>query len=215
MYNIEIKILRTLRYRTILSRSTILTIHTDDTFNSLPTILVSRNDPSCVRRHQYNKVYFRELFLAAYFSRKFGKPSDIRFQQFIFFSLRHHTFRNLPSKIVLYSIYVIMYVHGNQLTRTTDDDNGRHILNLSYYLTINPTHHIYNIQLIKNVFLWNLFISKFSIAALTSVASLPKKSKRQQVSKKKQNIQILNILLGYPNIESSQPTMSTPTSQAN
>ena len=34
------------------------------------------------------------------------------------------------------------------------------------------------------------------------------------MSKKKQNIQIVNILLGYPNIESSQPTMSTPTSQA-
>ena len=34
------------------------------------------------------------------------------------------------------------------------------------------------------------------------------------MSKIKQNIQIVNILLGYPNIESSQPTMSTPTSQA-
>ncbi len=44
------------------------------------------------------------------------------------------TFRNLPGKIVLYSIYVIMYVHGNQLTQTTDDeDDGRHTLNLSYY----------------------------------------------------------------------------------
>ncbi len=30
------------------------------------------------------------------------------------------TFHNLPSKIVMYSIYVIMYVHGNQLTQTTD-----------------------------------------------------------------------------------------------
>ena len=31
-----------------------------------------------------------------------------------------------------------MYVHGNQLTQTTDDDDdddGRHTLNLSYYLT--------------------------------------------------------------------------------
>jgi hypothetical protein len=34
------------------------------------------------------------------------------------------------------------------------------------------------------------------------------------MSKKKQNIQIVYILLRYPNIESSQPTMSTPTSQA-
>ena len=34
------------------------------------------------------------------------------------------------------------------------------------------------------------------------------------MSKIKQNIQIVNILLGYPKIESSQPTMSTPTSQA-
>ena len=34
------------------------------------------------------------------------------------------------------------------------------------------------------------------------------------MSKIKQNIQIVNILLGYPSIESSQPTMSTPTSQA-
>jgi hypothetical protein len=34
-----------------------------------------------------------------------------------------------------------------------------------FLMTIDPTHHIYNIQLIKNVFWWNLFISKFSIAA--------------------------------------------------
>ncbi len=34
------------------------------------------------------------------------------------------------------------------------------------------------------------------------------------MSKKNQNIQIVNILLKYPNIESSQLTMSTPTSQA-
>ena len=32
-------------------------------------------------------------------------------------------------------------------------------------MTIDPTHHIYNIQLTKNVFKWNLFISKFSSAA--------------------------------------------------
>ncbi len=52
------------------------TDHTDDTFNSLPAILVSRNNPSCVCRCQYNDIYFRELFLAAHFSRKFEKPSD-------------------------------------------------------------------------------------------------------------------------------------------
>ena len=38
---------------------------------------------------------------------------------------------------------------------------------LLFLMTINPTHHIYNIQLIKNVFQWNLFISKFSSAAPT------------------------------------------------
>jgi hypothetical protein len=77
MYNIEreIKILRKLRYRTV--RSMYHTDHTNDTFNSLPAILISRNDPSCVGRRQYNGIYFRELFLAAhYFSRKFEEPSD-------------------------------------------------------------------------------------------------------------------------------------------
>jgi hypothetical protein len=124
MYNIEIKILRKLRNRIVgYCQEVCSTDHTDDTFNSLPTILVSQNDPSCICRCQYNEIYFRELFLAAHFSRKFEKPSDKRFRGFIF-SLRmilsYHTFRNLPSKIVLYSIYVIMYARGNQLTRTTD-----------------------------------------------------------------------------------------------
>ncbi len=32
-------------------------------------------------------------------------------------------------------------------------------------MTIDPAHHIYKIQLNENVFLWNLFISKFSSAA--------------------------------------------------
>ena len=41
-----------------------------------------------------------------------------------------------------------------------------------------------------------------------------KEIKEESGEQKKQNIQIVNILLGYPNIESSQPTMSTPTSQA-
>ncbi len=34
-----------------------------------------------------------------------------------------------------------------------------------FLMTIDPTHHIYNIQLTENVFQWNLFISKFSSAA--------------------------------------------------
>jgi hypothetical protein len=41
-----------------------------------------------------------------------------------------------------------------------------------------------------------------------------KEIKEATGEQKKQNIQIVNILLGYPNIESSQPTVSTPTSQA-
>jgi hypothetical protein len=109
---------RTIRY----CQEVCSTNHTDDTFNSLPTILISWNDPSCVCRCQYNKIYFRELFLAAHFSRKFEKPSDKRFRGFIFSlqTISYHTFHNLPSIIVLYSIYVIMYAHGNQLTWTTD-----------------------------------------------------------------------------------------------
>ncbi len=33
-----------------------------------------------------------------------------------------------------------------------------------FLMTIDPAHHIYNIQLTENVFEWNLFISKFSSA---------------------------------------------------
>ena len=111
-------------YRTVLSRSTIictiLTILTiDDTFNSLPAILVSRNDPCWVCRRQYNKIYFCELFLAAHFSRKFEKPSDkVPTVHFLLCDDIVHFATYLLSKIVLYSIYVIMYVHGNQLTQT-------------------------------------------------------------------------------------------------
>ncbi len=119
------------------------TDHTDDTFNSLPTILVSRDDPSCVCRRQYNKIYFCKIFLAAHFSQKFEKPSD-KVPTVHFFLCGNSTFLNLPSKIVLYSIYVIMYVHGNQLTQATDHrrqttDGGRHTLNLSYYLINRST----------------------------------------------------------------------------
>ncbi len=76
----------------------------------------------------YNEIYVRELFLAAHFSRKFEKPSD-KVPNGSFFTLRryHSTLfrnRNLPrlvhtSKIVLYSIYVIIYVRGNSIG--TDD----------------------------------------------------------------------------------------------
>ncbi len=126
-------------YRTVLSRSMYHTDHTDDAFNSLPAIFVSRNDPTWVCRRQYNEIYFHELFLAAHFSRKFEKPSDkvptVHFllcDDIVHFatatSLVH------TSKIVLYSIYVIMYIRGNQLTQTTDDDDddddGQHTLNL-------------------------------------------------------------------------------------
>ncbi len=34
-----------------------------------------------------------------------------------------------------------------------------------FLMTIDPAHHVYNIQLTENVFQWNLFISKFSSAA--------------------------------------------------
>ena len=83
--------------------------------------------PHCllfVCRRQYNEIYFRELFLAAHFSRKFEKPSDkVPTVHFLLCDYRTFRNRNLPrlvhtSKIVLYSIYVIMYVHGNQLTQT-------------------------------------------------------------------------------------------------
>ncbi len=119
------------------------------TVNSLLTILVFQNNSSCVCRRQYIEIYFCKLFLVAHFSWKSEKPSDkvptvhfllcsdivlfcnlryfsqpislknlrnllIRFRQFIFYSA------TLPSKIVLYSIYIIMYVHGNQLLQTTD-----------------------------------------------------------------------------------------------
>jgi hypothetical protein len=109
--------------------------HTDHTDkNSLPAILVSWNDPSCVCRRQYNEIYFHELFLAAHLSQKFEKPSDkVPTVHFLLCDDIVHFATYLLSKIVLYSIYVIMYVHGNQFTRTTDDGQ-QHTLNLSYYL---------------------------------------------------------------------------------
>jgi hypothetical protein len=83
------------------------TDHTEDTFNSLPMILVSWDNHSCVCRRQCNEIYFRELFLAAHFSQKFEKPSD-KVPTVHFFLCYDSTFHNLPSKIVLYKIYVIM-----------------------------------------------------------------------------------------------------------
>ena len=84
-------------------------------------------------RRQYNEIYFRELFLAAHFSRKFEKPSDkVPTVHFLLCDYRTFRNRNLPrlvhtSKIVLYSIYVIMYVRGNSIgtDRTTDRTTGR------------------------------------------------------------------------------------------
>jgi hypothetical protein len=106
----EIKILRKLLY--CQEVHTIRTDHTHDTYctvNSLPTILVSQNDPSCICRRQYNK-----FILASYFSRPISLENSRNLLIRSFFTLRRYrTFRNLPSKIVLYSIYIIMYVHGN------------------------------------------------------------------------------------------------------
>ena len=101
---------------------TILTILIVLSTVHVPTILVSQNNPSCVCRRHYNENYFCELFLVAHFSQKFAKPSDkVPMVHFYVRTLQQYcTFHNLPSKIVLYSIYVIMYVHGNQLLQTTD-----------------------------------------------------------------------------------------------
>ena len=104
---------------------------------------MSRNDPSCVCRCQYNYIYFRELFLAAHFSRKFEKPSYGSEGSFLTLRTNDivHFATYLLSKIVLYSIYVIMYVHGNQLTQTdngprTTDHGRRHTLNLYFFLNL-------------------------------------------------------------------------------
>ncbi len=73
----EIKILRKLLYcQEVPFVLTILTILIVLSTVYVPTILVSQNDPSCVRRRHYNEIYVRELFLAAHFSQKFKKPSD-------------------------------------------------------------------------------------------------------------------------------------------
>jgi hypothetical protein len=40
-----------------------------------------------------------------------------------------------------------------------------------FLMTIDPAHHIYNIQLTKKLFSWNLLISKFSSAAPTTSTS--------------------------------------------
>ena len=79
-------------------------------FQQSPSILVSRNDPSCVCRCQYNYIYFRELFLAAHFSRKFEKPSYGSEGSFLTLRTNDivHFATYLLSKIVLYIIYVII-----------------------------------------------------------------------------------------------------------
>ncbi len=124
----------------------------------LTTASISRNNPSFVCRCQYNKIYFRELFLVAHFSQKFEKPSDKVPTIHFFLCKRYHTFRNLPSKLVLYSIYVIMYICGNQLTQTTDHrpQTDGHTLNRSYYLTL-----YISISSLNGVTLWKLIFPIF------------------------------------------------------
>jgi len=88
----------------------------------------------CVCRCQYNYIYFRELFLAAHFSRKFEKPSYGSEGSFLTLRTNDivHFATYLLSKIVLYIIYVIICTymginwHRPRTTddrrRTTDDD---------------------------------------------------------------------------------------------
>jgi hypothetical protein len=106
-------------------------------FQQSSSILVSRNDPSCVCRCQYN-FFFRELFLAAHFSRKFEKPSYGSEGSFLTLRTNDivHFATYLLSKIVLYIIYVIIctYMGINWHRRQTTDHGRRHTLNLSYYL---------------------------------------------------------------------------------
>ncbi len=88
----------------------------------LRTILAG-HVPHCICRHQYNEIYFRKLFLDAHFSQKFKNPSEkVPMVHFLLCDTILH-----PSKIVLYSIYVIMYVHGNQLLQTDYDDNNDNV----------------------------------------------------------------------------------------
>ena len=98
--------------------------------------------PHCllfVCRRQYNEIYFRELFLAAHFSRKFEKPSDkVPTVHFLLCDYRTFRNRNLPrlvhtSKIVLYSIYVIMYVRGNSIGTDRTDHTGPPFKSFYYY----------------------------------------------------------------------------------
>ncbi len=62
-----------------------------------------------------------EFIFASYFSRPIPLENLrnllIRFRRFVFYSA---TILYISQLQVLYSIYVIMYVRGNQLTRTTD-----------------------------------------------------------------------------------------------
>jgi hypothetical protein len=68
----------------------------------------------------YVDVSTTEFILASYFSRPISLENPRNLLIRSFFTLQQYcTFHNLPSKIVLYRNYVIMYVHGNQLTWTT------------------------------------------------------------------------------------------------
>ena len=79
-------------------------------------MILAGHVPHCVCRCQYNEIYFCELFRAAHFSQKIKQPSEkVPTVHFLLCNTISQ-----PSKIALYSIYVIMYVHGNQLTWTSD-----------------------------------------------------------------------------------------------
>ena len=136
MYNIEIKIVRKLRYCTVKKYH-----HTYWPYwgyfycnvNSLPTILVSQNNPSCICRRQYNKIIFASYFLRP-ISLENMRNLLIRFQRFIFYSATILTFCNLPGKIVLRN-NVGTWESIDTDHRPQTRDEGRHTLNLSYYLT--------------------------------------------------------------------------------
>jgi hypothetical protein len=101
-----------------------------------------------VQRNLFSRVISRGPFLS-----KSEENSEKVLTVHFFLCKRYHTFRNLPSKIVLYSIYAIMYVRGNQLTQPTDHrpQTDGHTLNLSYYLTL-----YISISSLNGVTLWKL-----------------------------------------------------------
>ncbi len=118
------------------------TDHTDDTFIVLSTVYQQFLSLRTILAVSVD-VSTTKFIFASYFSRPISLKNLrnllIRFRRFIFYSatISYNFATHLGSKIVMYSIYVIMYVHGNQLLQTTDkDDNGQHTLNLFYYLIL-------------------------------------------------------------------------------